>query len=538
MRVTLKTIGKFFIDITPEHISGELRMLYDGCFVWLANARTCFSCFQERYAVWRLGMQQTGYCFPLPEHGVSLQSLDFLKTIVECASLPRGTVRAYDLKGEELLLVAQILPSELCQHCMAQENNHQIEQVSQSISLSADSLLNYVQHLFGVIAHSQIFEQGGLVDAGNADYLAVILTAFPAQESYMPYLCSARGADRELTQIRVLMEFFERYAFVHQVFLTRVVIAKLAEEGRKAYNFWVRDVSPKDALLYSLAGAAQVQISVLNLHTGSPALLPLAMVYQHPLVRKRLGLGALPSKLAPTTNGFAAHWNQTSAIEHATLELFERDACMRWWRNPATAKRMVVAGELRAAADALVALVSKTIDVEVYIDFLLVPSRCAVPVVVAFLASRAEQGGPRILIGSAAAFDWQEAARKALDELSLNIYNYISWHAHGEQEPLAREAVVSAQDHGVFYYTKHQANLVPWLNDVELFDVLNIVPGGPSNSDELANSMRTFGYSWYMLDATPAMIRHQGVVVVKCIIPELEQISFGAQETGLLHPFI
>ncbi len=206
-----------------------------------------------------------------------------------------------------------------------------------------------------------------------------------------------------------------------------------------------------------------------------------------------------------TTNGFAAHPDRASAIEHALFELVERDSLLLAWFG---AERLVRIENARAGP----------------CELLLVPTDLDVPVIVAW----SRNGAGQIRMGTAGRGSIDDAIAAAVQELDIAI------RAGGPTGPVPdlddASGRIGPLDH-VRYYNDppHEAALAAFLtrgDSVDLDELRSRWPKRGEAPETLANRLLAVGLDPLVVDAgRPELVGSWSVV--RALVPGLLELSWG-----------
>ena len=160
-----------------------------------------------------------------------------------------------------------------------------------------------------------------------------------------------------------------------------------------------------------------------------------------------------------TSNGLAAGESPAAAVEHAVLELYERDAFLLSWLA-LLPKRKVAAHSIPPDSASLIShLASRGARTEVY---LLAQDQAAVVAVAVAIGDGIEW--PAFTLGLGAARNRSRAIGKALLELGqTGPFLARVWRRRESPLPIAPQDIKTLQDHALYYCTSsHRGEFARW----------------------------------------------------------------------------
>ncbi len=385
------------------------------------------------------------------------------------------------------------------------------------------SLRSFMKNSFGLVIQIHEFEEGGLQgNHSDPEFIAALLTTWPHDAEHSFTITSGHDADKDRALLKAIMEYIERDAFKNQVIPEHILIDDVSEQ----------DLAPLNINFCSPQVIAQQWVIQTTTSEHSTWLCGVDVIREELALVPRDVLYASTQKSSchiPTSNGFAAHWSYDDALMHASLELIERDACMRWWFAPELAHTIVPNAQEQEKIATITALVAEKIGFEPQIYLLELSNKLQVPVIIALLTSANQNIGPALIVGSGAAFDVVVAVDKALWELKASVFNYIVRDLGVYQEDIVRqETLLSPDMHAQWYYNPACIKYLPFVTALQAqLPRERSKYSGPTERKSFAQYLMTHNMAWYALDVTPAMVKPFGVCVVRAIIPELYNLYFG-----------
>ena len=250
--------------------------------------------------------------------------------------------------------------------------------------------------------------------------------------------------------------------------------------------------------------------------SGEDVLIPSEFVYY----------GDLPPRplVFESSNGCSIGSSREEAIYHGLLELLERDAALRWWTAP-TVRQLDGAALHRGEA----ALVMDVIAAQGY-TLRFFDATLTVPSVV--VVASTPSGGPALLCACGAHPDPQQAAERALVELS----SAVGWGRHwtlAERRRARRLAdapldVAGLADHPLCYAdARAAAALERWLAR----SVSASLPAHEPKPSlwQLMAPLHARNVDILAVDQTSFSLQSTGLVCVKVLAPGLVPMHYGAQ---------
>ncbi len=401
-----------------------------------------------------------------------------------------------------------------------------------------------LEETVGLVSYFNTFQQRGLPKGFLKDLnLSTLLTELPnfkdtsRKDNSRSILCGGEDKDKEVSQIKAIMEFIERYSLINIVFDSPILDQREGDNLNycelKNFVGHFKEELIKPQFLKNFSDHLIWGVDVL---AENKVLLPLQTLFNVKYFLKKYGKGFLSDYIPPTSsNGFAAHFDASKALEKSVLELVERDAFVRWWMRPeevvVVKPEEKVKQELDRVVGGLQAILSKD-NLEARLLKLMSPLN--VPVVFAFITSP-EDGLPALLVGSAADFDIYNASIKAISELEISALNFIArfkkdpdWVEKGIDLENLKD-IKKTSDHIYFY---HHPEVLPRLKFMD--KILNFEPQifdgaqATKNIDQLKEEMVKQNMHWYAIDATPKAFEKFGAFVARSFVPELYPLYFGS----------
>ncbi len=534
----LEIFGDFYWHISGESIPTDTFLITDFTSLWIkqGSAPLCSSCFVSRTAPLVLQKQPA-----FSKETVSA----ILPSILTCLAQGKETIgwQRWDLASETLTHSFDDLSYESCYTCHPPEVNSEgngdnsyrdtvVEKVlGKASSYDIDALKQYLfSEAIGLVSHHATHAGGELGDLLDGSYLSTIVTSAPryTQEGVKSVLCSGASPSKELSQLKAIMECIERYAFLHEVTTSPLIWRESAPSAKLDGMLPLLNIDTAQKMAACLAPTFfATGVDVLS---KKPALLPLSAFYSIDRLCAKRGQTSTSRPLRVTSNGSAAHFDGSKAVEHSVLELIERDAFFRFWLRPETGIVVKPPEDIEQSFKRLCsALGTRLNNPSLEGRFVLLSSPLSVPVVLAFITSGDVSKPPGFLIGTGASYNCDNAMRHALEELrghTLNIvargFHDAGWFAKAPS-PLGTGA--SPKDHSYFYHHPPVQIPMPFISHL-LSQELSIIPGHENilHFGQLLTKIQATGMHCYSLDVTPPRFAQFGVRVVRTLIPELYQL--------------
>ncbi len=231
-----------------------------------------------------------------------------------------------------------------------------------------------------------------------------------------------------------------------------------------------------------------------------------------------------------SSNGCAAHFDQTTAQLTALLELIERDAVMCHWRTWTPPKKLVIDQYNWSDIEIISLLQMRPVD-NVKIEFFSLPSEfgsCTI-LVAGFGQNR---DWPAFICGCASHPNKEIAFKKALLEFFLasalyfqNHYNRIDFTS---KCPLSESAIQNFSDHAYYYYFYENLAIMNKFfqnTESETFETLEVVQKNErENLNILIDRLSQFAYQTYFFDHTTVDVRKLNFQVWRSVVPGLAMI--------------
>lgn len=324
--------------------------------------------------------------------------------------------------------------------------------------------------------------------------------------------------DQSLAELKAVMEYLERYAFMLQ---TCQLGTSEYDEGiiGKYLELFNRDFTGREQdYLRSRAFWA------INLRTGELAPIPSAFVDSE---------GKLDS-IHPTSNGFAAHVDFRKSMCGCILELVERDAFMRFWYDPERAFGFEPSAGAQADIGRMVSVLQEVLaNDRLASRCFIVQSPTRLPVVMVVICSQDFSLPPSLCAGYGAGFSVEEALAGAVRELRINVGNLVKavavYDDYLEWKP--DSPIESAQDRMHLYSTSAPREKLKFL-DRDNPVMKGVVEEVEAHSLEvLVNRFAQVGFDLFGLDFTPACFQDKGVFVTRAFSPQLIPLQTCDEDT-------
>lgn len=558
---TAKRINNFYFQLTSSSLPSSFFIVSDGDYFFIKKKLKkplCSFCFNGRY-----------FCFlngiilgtPLTiktltekkwEQLLNEQFFSSLEHVVEKISKTEWSI--FEISTQKKLLDCDIISYDHCKNCFplsieswneqtqknleAQGNAlfHEFMQRSTQVSSEKDQkqLFSFLHNSFGFIAYEHTFRGSDIEpDPLKGNYLTTIFTSQPTQDEEIPpslSLCGAQAQTKKLSRLKAYMEFCERAAYTG--FRTSSPLMTNINEP----SFTKQCTTLKDTIFardypYRFDDYALWGVDLIH---NTKRLIPLSYIYDETIYYK--GQAPTAGRYIASTSGFAAHTSQTKAVENSLLELIERDAFLRWWKQPETGHLFSPSFAKKNIQYLLECVRTHLNNPTLVLNVMALPSPLKVPVVMAHLTTQDETKTPALVIGTAAAFSIKDATRRALYELSVGILNLIARVQHGsalfDTPPTTDfKNIKSAQDHFYFYHHPALIKQLPFhsllLSDEQKPSTFIETLYTTHNLEELKKEIRTQNMNAFTIDATPNWLKKYNVHVIRSAIFELLPLHFG-----------
>ena len=320
------------------------------------------------------------------------------------------------------------------------------------------------------------------------------------------------GSTEHDAEIRAVMEGFERFGLFSPLRPERI--------GSRR-DFADNCVRPK-ALFHDSDGftdrqgqsalegfrSTQPWISGTELSTDEEALLPAEFASLNVLDQpqsERIVEGS--------SNGCAAHFDENAATRNAVLELFERDACMRFWYGHSGGveipKRLLSSESTR--------ILSAMERADFSVTLLDISQRRPFYVVTTYV--RDENRQITVLSGGCGTTH-TDAVSKSLRE-AFDMLATMTDGMFGQVTD--RQCVTTPEDHLLFYQEGDPAAV---LNDL-MIDNETLTEFCTTPPTSRFEELLPAGIEIYAVDITPDVLSRRGVSVIQSVSPSLVPISFG-----------
>lgn len=459
--IPIKRLNEFY-GVAPFSKQQNKRIFCDGDFVYVLPRRgVCDDCFLRSYKVFREHVYALSGAHPAP-----LEDNAVLKARLPSALHPFTLVCIDRASKKQTLYFA----------CCA-EGCDQFEKPD--ASTKALFLNNQNVDLYSFITESSFglslygatfFAQGPTRSILKRDVLATITVPAPSGHVISsPSLCGALDSDVDQARLRAAMEYVERQAF----------------------RSFSQNSDTKQGDVLAFINHDEKAFFVKRDQIGGPG---------------------------STSSGFAAGFDVAGARMRAAYELVERDAFMRWWARPETARVIEPPAVLRTKfREILCALITVERCGPLDGRFVLLPSPFNIPVVGVFVLSKNPDFAPGFLMSAAAHHDWTHAATKALNELRVGMLNFLARLEAGfALEEGFCSSIPGPEDHArVFYHPSVRARM-PFLS--------HLLARTPTHANVPPASLCE---NIYYLDCTPKTFEFLGVHVTRAYSPDAIPLRYG-----------
>lgn len=556
-----RRLSDFCFQITAGEIPSQLACVTDFEHIWFINKkRYCALCFCERYYCYVRSQNIGG---DIVARKISATQLSLKKTAPLFTALQIALVQnkvaehvamgeLWDVASHSLEKTFTFATCETCALCSKQttiearcltkkEQEHDVtaffSRFDDNNAKDYSALLRpletfLLQDAFGLVAYFHSYHGSGIeTDIVAGRFIATMVTAFPSLSSDNGGLLLCSGQDRleERARLKAIMEFVERYAYIQQVIRGPIL---QGDSRFPAVNIDMTDfitlLQPEKCSKTFLSSLYRYGIGGYDLIEKKQVRVPLLCLYDG---KKHLS-GVQSLILRQSGSGSAAHFSLKQAVEHALIELVERDAFMRWWLWPESAIVLAPDDDAMVSIDLIRTALKTQVGIDVAVRLLALPSPLGIPVVLALLTSNNQRIPPGLIVGAGASYTLSEACNKALIELSGGVLNFIARFSHVvPTAALSSEQftkVKTPEDHLFLYHRPDMlkfVTFVPALLVRQPETTFNMQ--GPRCFNELLEKLQQKAMRCYVVDVTPKIFEPFGVCVVRCIMPGLYPLYFG-----------
>ena len=333
------------------------------------------------------------------------------------------------------------------------------------------------------------------------------------------------GADRETAVVRAVMEGIERYAMLGATADASTgtessLDASVVPPDRFfMYSDWQYDGSSVDYPRYDPEREHR-WVPVRDLEAGG-------QVFVLEGLARFLPASTTDFILVETTsNGCAAHFSKSAAIQGGVLELFERDAMMYRWFERSRGPHFDPESLTGWAKSLVEEAYSRGYEVSVADVTRFEPFRT---VVVTFVDP---DESPYVVPGAGCAFDPVEAVESALLE---TFQTMIELERSGDRPVPAAEEVTKTEDHLRFYQDPDRIDhLAPFTEPTRTVPLE--ADGADGDLTTAVEALSDLDVRVMYADRTPSWIEKRGLSVVRTLSPDLVPITFGHRRHRLEHP--
>lgn len=258
-------------------------------------------------------------------------------------------------------------------------------------------------------------------------------------------------------------------------------------------------------------------------YSGNNILVPASFIYtRYGKCQEKNGIGRL------TTSGAACSTDIHSAILYAVLELLERDSTMITWLQKLNVPKVLLDIH-KLKGKRLLKILELLKDNDITIEIFYITLDLEMPCFLVIGTSTNEQL-PEHLIGAGCRPDAEEALTRALEEIIqgcgwAKLHEEIKLFDPGEHF----ENVTGFQERVSLYARKDMKQHLDFLHNTDKTIQFQDIPSFPCTEEEAfghcLDIIKKNNMSLLVKDLTTSDIRKLGFVVVKVLIPELQQIE-------------
>ena len=444
--------------------------------------------------------------------------------------------QAYSIADQKLHITFELITYQDCPVCSKPENHARTEVADLYKRLLRQESIPDIEALenqvfsFG-FAHKNVTTQG--TGLPNPEFDQLLGNHYEAKMGFRMTASDGRYAEdsaigfdsnKDLAELKSLMEYLERYAFMLQIcrFKTREYDDKIILSTLTLFR---KQASQKERKHIRSNACWGIDLSTHEIHA-----IPLPFIFNY---------GQLQS-IMPTSSGFGAHTDFKKSLCSSILELVERDAFVRFWHNPQRAFLIEPEKGLKSEIDSIISILTPVVNNETLVShFFVIQSPTKLPVAMVTISTKDYSKPPSLCFGCGVGFSLDEAITGAIEELRQNSANLVKGVTviDGFLTKQFTDTITSIPDRMNFYSTSTPREKLKFLdNDNYISDEVidSIVKDAiPPNLDNLTSRFSKIKFDIYGIDCTPRCFSDKNVFVTKAFSPQLYPLQFGKE--GLLN---
>lgn len=325
--------------------------------------------------------------------------------------------------------------------------------------------------------------------------------------------CIGYSRDRDLAELKAMMEYAERYAFIQQV---SPMQASEHDDGiiNEYLARYTGGVSASE-----LEVLKKDSIWAIDLSAGTVHPVPARYIYDKGDIRY----------IRPTSSGFAAHTRFGNSLVNSILELVERDAFVRFWHDPLRAYSFNPGAAAERELDDLAGLLAALIgNNRLTANCFVVKSPLMLPVVMTTISSDRHDRPPSLVFGYGAGVGLEQALQGALNELRTNTSNliYMLNHDAGYLDRSTWGRIESIPDRMNYYSTCRPRSRLYFLDMQNPLQGAVYQEAANDTLDEVVRRFEDKNLKIYGIDCSPACFMDLGVYVTRAFSPMLYPLQY------------
>lgn len=438
--------------------------------------------------------------------------------------------QAYTVVDQKHVLSFELIPYEDCPVCAKKENYSKAEATILYKKLFDQKSIPNIKTLtkqvfsFGFAKKIPSTKNAGLP---NHQFDKLLGDNFVAKSVFRMVAADSRYADDsaigidqdlELAELKSLMEYLERYAFMMQIcrFKTKQYDDQIIMSYLALYN--------KIATETELQNIRNDACWGINLSTEEICAIPLSFIFNRGQV----------DFILPTSSGFGAHTDFKKSLCSSILELVERDAFMRFWHDPQRAFNLDTDEEVKSSLDEIISILKPAVNNETLVsNVFVIQSPTKLPVILITITSNDFSKPPSLCFGCGVGFDINIALHGALEELRQNTINLIKGitFIDGFFDRQFTTNIESIPDRMNFYSTSAPREKLKFLDIVNpLIDGI-VEEEAQQDLKSIINRFEIINFDIYGIDCTPRCFSDKNIYVTRAFSPQLYPLQFEQEDT-------
>ena len=520
---TSKSTQLQFERISNSCLSFRLKNFFisDNNYLFIVpQANFCRLCFQRRY--------RTQMITETRNSQISNQAITLAKKLDK--QLEKNNLwQVYLVNTQVLAASFKFYPYEDCPNCAEEKQFDSNEVVTLYKNLLNEETIPELNLLmqqvfsFGFAVGRTTTQEIGLNNpefnkllAGNYE-AKIIFRAVASDGRHADNSAIGCSTDKNLAELKALMEYLERYAFMLQL-----CHFKTKKYDDKIINSYLRLYRKKPSSM-ELTHIRDESCWGINLLTMESSAIPLSFLFNKGKI----------SFIKPTSNGFGAHTSFKSSLCSSILELIERDAFVRFWHDPQRAFYFKPDENTQSEINNILKILKPVVDNETLVSrFFIIKSPTKIPVVIATISSQDFSIPPALAFGCGAGFDLNQALAGAIKELRFHVINLIKGVSviDGFLTRKFMGKIEALPERMNFYSTSSPRKKLKFLdNDNPLTDGIMEATSTP-DLDSLIDRFKKINFDIYGIDCTPRCFQDKNVFVTRAFSPQLYPIQFEEED--------